>query len=103
MSCFVIERYPVDEDSGYTRQVVWIDRDEYRPWKIDFYDRKNSLLKTLTYEGYREYLDHFWRAERLHMVNHQTGKSTTLVFSDYAFGNGFGPRDFDRNSLARAR
>jgi outer membrane lipoprotein-sorting protein len=32
---FMIERYPVDRNSGYTRQVVWIDKQEYRPWKID--------------------------------------------------------------------
>lgn len=101
--CFVVERDPVDEDSGYTRHVAWIDQAEYRVRKVDFYDRKGALLKTLTYEGYSEYLGEYWRAERMHMVNHQTGKSTTLVFSDYAFRNGYGPRDFDRNSLARAR
>ena len=37
------------------------------------------------------------------MVNHQTGKSTTLTFTDYTFGNGFAGRDFDRNSLDAAR
>ena len=29
MSCFVIERYPVDEKSGYKRQVVWINNLSY--------------------------------------------------------------------------
>ena len=37
------------------------------------------------------------------MVNHQTGKTTTLEWTGYAFGNGFTDRDFDRNSLAQAR
>ena len=103
VDCFVIERYPVDEKSGYTRQVVWIDTDQYRTMKIEYYDRKNSLLKSLTYHEYNQYLDKYWRANKLSMVNHQTGKSTDLLFNDYKFANGFSESDFNQNSLKRAR
>jgi hypothetical protein len=103
MDCFVIERRPVDPNSGYTRQVVWIDKQEYRPQQVVYYDRKNALLKTLTFHEYRQYLDRFWRAQRMEMVNHQTGKSTTLSWGDYRFRNGLTDRDFDQNSLRRAR
>ncbi|HHL40248.1 MAG TPA: outer membrane lipoprotein-sorting protein [Deltaproteobacteria bacterium] len=103
VDCFVIERYPVDPDSGYTRQVVWLDKDEYRVRKIDYYDRKKALLKTLTFKGYRLYIDRYWRADEMYMVNHQTGKSTRLLWSGYRFRTGLGPGDFTRNSLRRAR
>jgi outer membrane lipoprotein-sorting protein len=99
----VSERYPKDKDSGYTRQVIWTDKAEYRPLKIEFYDRKQSLLKTLTLTEYNQYLDKYWRPHKLDMVNHQTGKSTTLVFRDYKFRNGFKDRDFDQNALQKAR
>ncbi len=100
---FVIERYPQYKKSGYTKQVSWIDKEMYQPLKIDFYDRKKSLLKTLTQHDYKLYLNKYWRPSRLEMVNHQTGKSTTLIWKSYKFKNGFRPRDFDRNSLKRAR
>ena len=103
MDCFVIERYPVDEYSGYTRQVVWIDKQEYRPHKIVYYDRKNAKLKTLTLSDYQQYLDKYWRAHTMFMENHQTGKSTQLTWSDYEFQTGLTERDFDRNSLKRIR
>jgi outer membrane lipoprotein-sorting protein len=103
IDCFVIERYPAYEHSGYTRQVGWINKAEYRPEKIVFYDRKNALLKTLTYDGYKQYLDKFWRADQMHMENHQTGKSTTLTWSDYRFKTGLEDSDFNKNSLKRAR
>ena len=103
LTCFVVERYPVDKYSGYSRQVAWIDTQEYRPQKIVFYDRKNAALKTLTYSGYRQYLDKYWRADEMFMENHQTGKSTRLIWSDYRFQTGLTERDFDRNSLKRAR
>lgn len=100
---FVIERYPVDPKSGYTRQIVWIDQAEYRALKIEYYDRKDSLFKTLTQHGYQRYLDQYWRPDRMEMINHQTGKSTDLLWEGYTFRNGYVEEDFDRASLARAR
>ena len=100
---FVVERFPQYKKSGYTKMVTWIDKEMYQPLKIEFYDRKRSLLKTLTQHDYKKHLDKYWRPGRLEMVNHQTGKSTTLLWQVYKFKNGFGKRDFDRNSLKRAR
>ncbi|NKC14940.1 MAG: outer membrane lipoprotein-sorting protein [Gammaproteobacteria bacterium] len=100
---FVIERYPVYKHSGYTRQVVWVDRAIYQPLKTEYFDRKNALLKTLTIGGYKQYLDRYWRPSTMNMVNHQTGKSTALTWADYAFATGSKDGDFHKNALKRAR
>jgi len=100
---FKVEQYPVDENSGYTKRIVWVDKSEYRVQKIEFYDRKNSLLKTLSFIDYKQYLDKHWRADIQHMVNHQNGKSTELKWANYAFKTGLKDSDFNRNSLKRAR
>ena len=102
-SCYVIERIPAYEHSGYTRQIVWIDKEAYRVQKTEYYDRKDSLLKTLTFEGYNQYADKHWRADKMEMVNHQTGKSTTLDWENYQFKTGLTEKDFDKNSLKRLR
>jgi outer membrane lipoprotein-sorting protein len=102
--CFVLERYPVDKkNSGYTRLVTWIDKQEYRPLKVEYFDRKNSNFKTLTFSGYKKYLNKYWRADMLSIVNHQNGKSTRLVFSNYKFLTGLKDSDFSKNSLKRIR
>ncbi len=101
--CYLIERYPTDKYSGYTRQHVWIDKVKYQPIKIDFYDRKKSLLKTLTFSDYKLYIDKFWRADVLYMVNHQNGKSTRISWKNYQFKTKLTDRDFTKNSLKRAR
>jgi outer membrane lipoprotein-sorting protein len=93
----------VDENSGYTRRIVWLDTLEYRTNKINFYDRKNSLLKTLTFSDYKQYLAKHWRADKQEMINHQNGKSTELKWSNYDFKTGLSDSDFNRNSLKRAR
>jgi outer membrane lipoprotein-sorting protein len=101
--CFVVERYPLYENSGYTRQVTWIDQQEYRVQKVDFYDRKDALLKTLTFSGYRQYLGQYWRADDWYMENHQTGKTTRLTFENWEFRAGLDDNDFDSNRLERLR
>ena len=103
IDCFVVERFPVYESSGYVRQVAWINKNEYRPEKIVFYDRKNDLLKTLIYSDYKQYLNQYWRADTMHMENHQTGKSTLLTWKNYKFKNGYTDNDFNRNSLENAK
>ena len=100
---FLIERDPVDENSGYKRQLVWIDQAEYRPAKIEFYDRKDSLLKTLKFSGYVQYLDRYWRAREMYMENHQTGKSTLLTWDKYEFRVDLADSDFTTNSLKRVK
>lgn len=100
---FVVENHPNYKFSGYTRQIVWVDQIRYIPLKIEFYDRKNDLLKTLVFTNYKQYLGKYWRAHEQVMRNHQNGKTTLLTLSDYRFKSGLTARDFQRNSLKRAR
>jgi len=103
LNCFVMERYPTDKFSGYTKQVAWMDTQAYRPIKLTFYDRKKAKLKTLTFHEYEQYLGQYWRAGRLEMANHQTGKSSTIQFSNYQFKTGLKESDFHKNKLKRLR
>ncbi|MBF0380091.1 MAG: outer membrane lipoprotein-sorting protein [Magnetococcales bacterium] len=103
LDCFVLERRPAYEYSGYTRQVVWVDKEEYRIQQVEYYDRKNSLLKTQTFGNYKQYLDKYWRPGHMDMINHQTGKSTKLLWNNYKFRVGLKESNFNRNSLKRAR
>jgi outer membrane lipoprotein-sorting protein len=100
---FVIEQVPTDKHSGYTKQLVWVDKEHYRALKLEFYDRKGSLLKELTMHDFKLYLDKFWRPMRLEMQNTQSGKSTELVTHSLEFKTGLDEGDFNKNSLKRAR
>jgi len=101
--CFKVIRIPKDKDSGYTRQIIWVDKAEYRIQKIEFYDRKHTLIKILTVSGYQKYMDQYWRPGRLSMVNQQDGKSTEMIATNYVFRQGLTDADFSENSLRRVR
>ncbi|MFT5574248.1 MAG: outer membrane lipoprotein-sorting protein [Cryomorphaceae bacterium] len=100
---FVVENRPIDKYSGYTRTEAWIDKEHYRVQKIVYFDRRDTLLKTLTVEGYKLYKDKYWRSDGRKMVNHKTGKSTDLKVNNLTFDVGLSGDDFNENRLQRAR
>jgi hypothetical protein len=103
-SCFRVERSPLDEFSGYSRQEVLLDQDTLRVERIDYYDRHGRPLKVLVNDEWQLHQERFWKPHRMFMENLQTGKTTELFWRDYTFDNGLLPeRDFSTNSLMRAR
>jgi hypothetical protein len=102
-SCHVVQRKPLYENSGYRRQVAWLDTTDYQFRKIEFYNQEDRLLKTLTLAGYRQHEGRFWRPHQLTMVNHQTGRSTKLDVAALKFRTGLTETDFTEQAMERLR
>jgi outer membrane lipoprotein-sorting protein len=103
LTCDVIERKPRYEHSGYTRQIAWVDQQDFQTRRVEFYDRRGDLLKTLTLTDYRQYDGGYWRPHRLAMVNDRTGKETDLIYADFVFGTGLTDKDFVKGKLSQLR
>jgi len=103
LTCTVTEQVPLDKKSGYSRKVVWQDAGELRTWKMELYDRRGAHLKTLTLANYQQYLDRYWRAGEQTMVNHLTGASTVLKWTDFRFRTNLEDSEFNHLSLRRVR
>jgi len=103
LTCTVTEQFPLDEKSGYSRKIIWQDTGELRTWKMELYDRRDSHLKTLTFANYELYLDRYWRAAEQTMVNHLTGASTVLSWTEFQFGTGLEDGEFTQTALRRVR
>lgn len=99
--CYKSEAVPTYEHSGYSKQIIWLDKEELRAQKIEYYDRKNTLLKTQLFADYQLYEGKFWRALKSIMRNHQTKKSTILHWSELKFNQGLTEHDFHQNVLNR--
>ena len=97
-----LERVPKSE-SGYSKQIVWLDKAELRAQRIDYYDRGGRLLKTLYPRDYRQYLERFWRPLTMEMVNRQNGRRTVLEWRDYRFGLDLPISRFERDALRDIR
>ena len=103
LTCTVTEQVPLDQQSGYSRKIIWQDTGELRTWKMELYDRRGSHLKTLSFAGYRQYLDRYWRAAEQTMVNHLTGASTVLKWTDFRFRTDLSDSEFTQTALRRVR
>ena len=78
--------------------MIWLDKQYQEPLRVEYYDRKNALLKVATFAGYQK-LDRFWRAKTATMENVQTRKKTILNFEDRRLHAGLGTPDFDSGRL----
>lgn len=103
-ACWVVDRFPRDKYSGYSRQRVWLDQAHLRIQRIDYVNRRDEVIKRLQVDEYQLYADRYWKPGFMRMENLRNGKSTDLIWRDYAFMQGFeAERDFSVASLRRAR
>jgi outer membrane lipoprotein-sorting protein len=103
LDCYVVELYPKDPNTGYSKLVLWYDKKEFRRQKIEFFDRKGTHTKTLLYIDYHKYINKYWYSHEFHITNHITGKSTKLIWKNIKLRSGFRQRDFDSKALYRIK
>jgi hypothetical protein len=97
---WVVDRVPKDKDSGYSKQTLWIDKEYLTALRIQYYDRKGKLLKTADFKSWKKY-GNKWRADRVEMVNRQTGKKTNVVWKSRKMGVSLAEDEFSSDSLPR--
>ena len=51
---YVLELLAVDRGVTYHRVLLWVNKSNYRPYKAEFYSLSNRLMKTCSYENFRE-------------------------------------------------
>lgn len=95
---WVVERFPRSSDSGYSKQLTWIDKEYMLPLRIDFYDRKGQLLKSARLKNITKY-NGKWRPDRIEMENHQTGKKSNAVFKSRTMGKTVSEDEFAPGKL----
>jgi len=98
VSYFKIERIPKDKNSGYSRQVVYINIKTYLAKFGEYYDRQNRLLKEVSFLKYRK-IKGIYRIQKMNMKNVQNGKSTMLTWDEDKIKVGLKESDFSKRVL----
>ncbi|WP_373958554.1 outer membrane lipoprotein-sorting protein [Vibrio gigantis] len=97
-----VERKPTYARSGYSRQIVWIDTENFLTHKVELFDTSGKKYKTQELSNYKNYFGNFWRAHSIVMTNHLNGNSTEMQWiGDISFNNGFSNNDFTKNAMKR--
>ena len=100
--CWVVESVPEDKSYMYSKRISWIRKDSLIAFKVEFYDRRGTLIKTLT-APVQEKVDGYWTA--LKMVMDNTGKEhkTLLEMKDVQYDRGIKDSLFRVSTLQRGR
>ncbi len=93
-SCYVIESTPKDAtvktNTGYSKRIGWIQKDNFVTVKAVSYDEAGELLKEAKYSHWKEVdtVKHKWQAGILEAKNLQTGHSTVITIDQFKVNNG---------------
>ena len=91
---------PKSKYSGYKKQVSYLDPKTYLLHKVEYYDRKNELLKVAIFSGYHK-AKGVWRVGKIEMKNIQNDKATTLVWKKEKIKTGLKDKDFHKRVLKK--
>jgi hypothetical protein len=75
---FQLEAKPRYKDTGYSKLIVYINREHWRQERIEFFDKAGRMLKVLDNTDWKHRHGRFWRPMTIDMRNVQTKKRTTI-------------------------
>ncbi|MFC1713177.1 outer membrane lipoprotein-sorting protein [Candidatus Poribacteria bacterium] len=100
--CWVVESKSKEEDYIYSRRVSWVRKDALVMLKVEFYDRRGSLLKILTSPDIRKQ-DGIWAHFRMEMENVQNEHKTIIEMMEIQYDIGIKDSMFRVSTLERGR
>ncbi len=98
ISCYVYERFPKDKNSGYSKEIIYVNKSKFLILKIEFFDKKNELLKTARYYDYKK-INNTYRVKKIFMKNHQNLKATTLIYLEDDINLNLDEKQFSKRYL----
>ncbi len=101
-ACWVIEAKPKDAAYQYSRMLMWIGKADSISWKIEMYDRKASLMKSLTIDEVKDIQGRLTPV-RTTVRSVQAGTSTTLYVDIMKYDEKIPPTVFTVRFLETGR
>jgi len=78
---YKVTRIPRDANSGYSKQIVWIEKNSFLARYGEYYDKQNRLLKKINFLQYRV-INGIQRVVHMEIKNVQNGKSSSLRWDE---------------------
>jgi hypothetical protein len=96
---YVVQAVAKKENYIYSRKLTWVNAETWTVPKIEFYDRKGRLLKTMHVEWTQ--VDGIWNWKRTVVENQLTGHRTEVDISKVKFNQGLKESLFTERSLRK--
>lgn len=93
---FTVEMTP-KVPSDYSKIIVNINRTDYYPESMEFYDKGNNKIKTAQYTLKK--IGSYWNTSEVEMTNLKTSRKTKMQMSDVKYDSGLTDDDFTVRKL----
>lgn len=97
---FLLELTPKDRASEYSKQIMWVRKDNFVADKIEFYDQAGRPCKRLTSSNF-EKIDGYWVAREREMTDLMKNHRTRMIMRDIHFDQGLSEDLFTERHLSR--
>lgn len=94
---YILELVPKTDESKYSKIVVTLDKENYYPSKMEYYDKANRKFKEATYVY--EKIGKYWNAKQVIMANLTKQHMTKIVLTDVVFDQGIPDEEFTLEKL----
>ncbi len=88
----VVELKPVSQKSSYLKIIAKLNKTNYYPTYMEFYDKGNKKIKTATYKF--EKIGKYWNAKEITMVDLKKNHKTIMKMSNIKYDTGLTDDDF---------
>jgi outer membrane lipoprotein-sorting protein len=83
---YILELVPISKKSKYSKIVLTLNKSNFYPEKMEYYDTRGNHFKTSTYKYTKK--DNYWYAEEVLMSDLKKKHSTKIVMTDIKFDQG---------------
>ena len=83
--------------SDYSRIIVNVNKTDYYPESMEYYDKGNNKTKTAKYTFKK--IGKYWNSTEVEMTNIKTGRKTIMQMSDVRYDSGLTDDDFTVRKL----
>ena len=94
---YVMELIPKSDESSYSKIIVTVDKQNYYPLKMEYFDRGKRKFKEATYEYLKS--GNYWYAQEVIMADLNKQHMTKILLSDIKFDQGISDDEFTVEKL----
>jgi len=94
---YILELTPKSPKSVYSRLIVKVQKTNYYPTYMEYYDRGNKKTKVAVYQF--EKIGKYWNAKEIEMTDLQKNHKTKMLMSDVKYDTGLTDDEFTVRKL----
>ncbi|MDG1328656.1 MAG: outer membrane lipoprotein-sorting protein [Flavobacteriaceae bacterium] len=94
---YILELTPKSKKTKYSKIILTMDKTNYYPIKMEFFNKSNNYFKLATYKYKKQ--DNYWYAKEVIMTSVLKNHSTSIILSNVKFDQGMNDDVFTIENL----